>query len=1052
VVVEVRVLGELECVADEGSVVPIRGVKARTLLAVLALHRGAPVAPDRLMDILWGDCPPGNPVNALQALVRTLRLAIGAANVATTDAGYALSIAPDDVDVVRFERLVADGCRHLQAGDAALASDVLREALGLCRDEPLVEFAYAEFATGERARLQELVLVAVEARAEADLALGRHGELVGELDALCEQHALRERLWELRMLALYRSGRQADALRVYGDARERLVEAFGLEPGPGLRELEARVLAQDPALDLPGARRVGAARWQAGNLRQTLTSFVGREEDLARLVESVRSWRLVTLIGPGGVGKTRLAVEAAATLRAEVADGVWLVELGGVRDPDDVAPAVAATLQANSLEGTAGSTLELVVGHLRGRSLVVVLDNCEHLAGAAAVLADTLVGELPGLRVIATSREPLGVPGEVLFPVRGLGLDAAAAVFADRAQAVRPGFVVDESNRPLVEDVCRRLDGLPLAVELAAARLRALPLGQLAELLDDRFRVLTGGVRTALPRQQTLRAVVDWSFDLLFEDERRLFARLSVFAGGWSLAAAETVCGDELLPRTDILDLLMRLVDKSLVVADVDVTGEARYWQLQTLWHYAAERLAASGDADALRERHARWYLALAAGARKGLRGRTGPAWRAQLTAEWENLRAALDWFVDSGDAEAALSLTEGVAWLWFLRNEPHEAVRWLSEALGVPDGVTPARSAAAAWHAYYHGWTEGPTSAVREVSAAIAALRDQGSQLERLSDALLIAAVLHNRIDQLELAQACLDEARWVLESTGDEWGLAVHDILLAENLATQGDLDAAEDAARSCVARLRITGEAWQILDGLGLLAILREARGDLDGAAAAYRELIADARAADVRNYEMQWVARLAGVCARQGDDQTAAQLFAEAGAAAIYPANIGWALIGRAGAVRRLGDAAAARPWLDEALALYEAMGFEAGCGAALTSLCWWSLAVGDLDEAAGFAAEARRRTAAEPDSHVAMAAEIATAAVACARSGASAHRDRFAALVRQRASSGRRYDGTLAGWIGANFDEPDAAAFARTIGVASPGDLSATSAEHPMLPS
>src|SRR6266545_824621 len=285
------------------------------------------------MDILWGDCPPGNPVNALQALVRTLRLAIGAANVATTDAGYAVSIATDDVDVVRFERLVADGCRHLQAGDAALASDVLREALGLCRDEPLVEFAYAEFATGERARLQELVLVAVEARAEADLALGRHGELVGELDALCEQHALRERLWELRMLALYRSGRQADALRVYGDARERLVEAFGLEPGPGLRELEARVLAQDPALDLPGAWRVGAARWQAGNLRQTLTSFVGREEDLARLVESVRSRRLVTLIGPGGVGKTRLAVEAAATLRAEVADGAWLVELGGSATP-----------------------------------------------------------------------------------------------------------------------------------------------------------------------------------------------------------------------------------------------------------------------------------------------------------------------------------------------------------------------------------------------------------------------------------------------------------------------------------------------------------------------------------------------------------------------------------------------------------------------------------------------------------------------------------------------------------------------------------------------
>ena len=293
-------------------------------------------------------------------------------------------------------------------------------------------------------------------------------------------------------------------------------------------------------------------------------------------------------------------MEAAAALRGAHGDGAWLIELAGVAEAKGVAPAASGALGAgaSALPGPqpAGSTMDLIVRHLTGRSLVVVLDNCEHVIGEAAALADALVTAVPGLRLIATSREALGVPGEVLVPVAGLGPPDAVELFADRARAVRPGFTADGHTRPLIEDICRRLDGMPLAVELAAARLRALPLATLAERLDDRFRLLTGGARTALPRQQTLRAVVDWSYDLLFEDERRLFARLAVFTGGCGLTAAEAVCADEQVPAGEILDVLSRLVDKSLVIASGD-GDEARFSQLQTLWQYGRDRLDESGEA-----------------------------------------------------------------------------------------------------------------------------------------------------------------------------------------------------------------------------------------------------------------------------------------------------------------------------------------------------------------------------------------------------------------------------------------------------------------------
>jgi predicted ATPase len=927
---------------------------------------------------------------------------------------------------------VSEGCRQLAAGQTVLASDTLRDALALCSDEPLVEFAYAEFATGERARLQELVFVATESRIDADLALGRHREVVGELEALCAQHTLRERLWELQMLALYRSGRQADALRAYAQARDVLIEAFGLEPGPALRQLEARVLAQDPALDLPESRLPGSSPPRAGNLRERLSSFVGREDDIASLLQSIGSCRLVTLIGPGGAGKTRLAVEAAATVRDGFAGGVWLVELAGVRDPEGVAPAIAAALEIGRTDGAAGSTVDLIVSNLLDRSLLLVLDNCEHLVADAAAVVETLVGELPGLRVVATSREALGVPGEVLFPIRGLSLDAAVEVFADRARAVRPGFAVDDSTRSLVEDVCLRLDGLPLALELAAARLRALPLPQMVELLDDRFQLLTGGARTALPRQQTLRAVVDWSYDLLFDDERRLFARLSVFAGAWSLEAAEAVCSDDLLPPASIIDLVLHLVDKSLVVAEFDETGDARYSQLQTLWYYARERLAEGGEGDELRARHAAWYRTLAQGAREGLRGKTGPTWRTRLLAEWDNLRVALDWFAETGDAASALALTEGIAWLWFLRGDPHEAVRWLDEALAVPGAGTSERAGCSSWHAFFCAWMPDRPNPLLEMDAAIEVLRS--GTPDRYVDALLMAADLRTRSANTQASMAVLSEARNVLESTGDDWQLALHDYLVCRNLAGLGEFSRAEEFAAASVARFRQVGEAWLIFEGLGVLAIVQEARGALEQASASYLELMELARLASMPDYEQMWGGRLASVRARQGDDAGAMELYAATEAAAVFPVNIIWAKVGRAGAARRLGDRGTAKQLLDEALELGRAAGLDLGCGAALTGLAWWALFGGDLNAATTFADEASRHAAVLAGSRLAGEAALVAAAVTCVRTGAAADRDAFLALVARRATRGAGgYDALLSGSIGEHFDAPDITALVEQLG-------------------
>ena len=1017
-----KLFGELE-VRQAGAPRPIRGAKQRALLALLALSGGRPVSSDRLIDQLWGDGKTAKPANALQAQIVQLRRTLGASAVVTSEAGYSLDVDPGDVDVAQFEDLVAEGRRRSAEGEPALASRVLGEALRLRRGEPLSEFAYAGFADAARAHLNELTLVATESRVEADLGLGRHNELVGELEALCRQHPLRERLWELLMLALYRAGRQAEALRAYTEIHDRLVSELGIDPGAALRQLETCIIVQDPTLaaEQPLATPAPPTVSVAGNLSEPLSSFLGRNAELEQLATAFRSSRLVTLIGPGGVGKTRLAVEAASRQRQKYPDGAWLIELADVTEPEGVAPSAAAALGASGHAPgdtqPAPSTAERIVRHLAGRSILVVVDNCEHVIDEAATLAHTLLEAVPGLRLVATSREPLGVPGEFLIPIAGLVPSVAAELFVERARAVLPAFQPDQAAEELIEGICRRLDGLPLAIELAAARLRALPLATLADRLDDRFALLTRGARTARPRQQTLRAVVDWSYDLLFDDERRMFRRLSVFVGGCELDAVEAVCADDQMPGTDALDAISALVDKSLVTGPT--ADQTRFSQLQTLWQYGRDRLDESDEADTVRARHATYYRLLAEDANEVLRGPAAPAWYARLTSELANLKAALDWYVATGNTDAALSMASGMAWLWFIKGDFAEGARWLASALAVRGKRRPDLAASAhVWHGYCVGLSSSPTAGVAECDAAIGAL-GSGADRVRLAEALLLGASVLVRAHQFGRSLEALGKARALL---GPEhgWLLGAHDMLLTWNLAAYGRLDEAELAARSSIERFDAAGEVFLVVNSLNALAGVTASRGDLDTASETYEALLQRCRASRPHPYLNTALVALAALRGRQGDDVAADGLYQEAIECSPTPSLSADAMVGQAAAARRLGDLVRAKTLLDAAADGFRSGHHLAGQPRVLAGLAWWALGTDQPDAAAIFAVDAVRGAGAVGDPETQLLADSALAAATVIADPTPRNVDTFVALARQRTAGPAHRSLT---------DEPDLVALA-----------------------
>jgi predicted ATPase/DNA-binding SARP family transcriptional activator len=1007
-VVEFRILGPLE-VLDGGRQVRVGGVRECALLAMLLIHAGEMVSADRLIDGLWGGDLPANPANALQVVVSRIRRALEASRdpespgdrterLITRKPGYLLDVDPEELDARRFGRLVEEARRAAPA-DHSRRSALLGEALGLWRGPALAEFALEDFAREEVARLEEARLRAVEMKTDADLALGRHAELVGELKALVAGNRLRERLRGQLMLALYRSGRQGEALRVFQEGRKALVDELGVDPGPELKELHQQILLQAPAL----AVAPEAATAPTSNLPAPVTSFVGRHAELHATRGLLERSRLVTLTGAGGCGKTRLALEAARTLLGSFADGVRLVELEAVADPALVAPSLAAGLgirEASSL-GVGGDSAKPLTGklldYLRNKELLVVLDNCEHLIEACAQIVESVLRAAPGVRFLATSREHLGVSGEALLPVPPLSVPGprdvspeqldrsdAARLFADRAAAVRPVFVLDDESAPAVAQICRRLDGIPLAIELAAARVRMLPPEEIAARLDDRLSLLTSGNRRALPRHQTLRAAVDWSYELLSEPERELFARLSVFTGGFTIEAVEEVCADGGAQPADALDLLSRLVDQSLVVAGSG--RRARFRMLETLRSYAAARLAESGAADKLRRRHAAYFLRFAERAEPLMRGPQQAVWLRRLEADHENLNAAIDWAL-LDDPEAAVRLSSALAHFWLIGRHRSEVRQRLAEAVGTARGVSPAsRVKALAWAAQLANVEGRLDQSVPLAQEAYDLSRDVGDPWwAALSGMVLGLAIgLGGGIDR---AGAHLEAARTGFEGIGDTWGAAMTTMLLGYASTFAARREQAEALARRGLEGFRAAGDQWGQTMALELLGLLARDRGAYQDAVAAFEEALGIVRDLELRDEVPFLLADLGDLQVLLEGFEAAAILHKEALDSAVELGAQDAAALARTGlahAARRQGDYGRARELHQAALSFYREAGYVAETARALAALGYVEELRGELD-----AAEARHRESLQlardlPDQRPAALSLEGLACVAAAR--------------------------------------------------------------------
>lgn len=853
---EFRVLGRLEVIDDDRHLTP-RAPKRRALLCLLLLRAGELVTVDEIADALWESQPPPAARNAIQGHVSALRRLLGGERIETHGTGYTIGLEEGELDLHCFERLVTDA-RGRPPGERA---EMLRGALALFRGASLEEFRYASFASGEAARIEDLRMLTLEDRIDAELELGRHAEVIPELELLVGDAPLRERLWRLLMLALYRSGRQAEALAAYQDIRQLLDKELGIGPGPELRGLERGILNQDPALVAPVAAAAAAL------LPVPPTPLLGRAAEL----EDVRGLllredvRLVTVSGPGGSGKTRLAIEAARGTAPAFPGGTFFVGLASFADPELVLPALARAVGV--IEAGDVPLHNSLIARLAGRPTLVLLDNFEHLLHGAPPLGRLLAGA-PALKLLVTSREPLRLYGEHRFHVSPLDVENARALFVDRAEAV--GAILDWQGDSLgvVDEICRRLDRLPLTIELAAARADAFSLAELLERLDDRLGLLTSGPVDHPPRQQTLRQTLEWSCERLPAAEVALFARLSVFAGGWAIEAVEAMCDG----ADDVVSLLSSLTDRNLVQPPADERAP-RHTMLETIREYAAELLEASGERELVARRHLDFFLALAEEAESQLRGSPG-LWLARLELEHGNLRAALDRLEISGDG-LLLQRLAGALWrFWYLHGHLGEGRRRLERAVASDDRPSPARARALLGATVMAANTGDPTTAAARAKEALAAHEALGDPW----GAAYATFMLGNLAADAHDARPMYERSRNTFRKLGDEHT----ELLVTRHLAFACEALGEHELARALheenLDRAREAGNDRIAASTLGALAQGELAAGRPERALVLLRDSLQIHRdAGDLLDTSVD-LCRLAAAAATLGDTDTATRILA------------------------------------------------------------------------------------------------------------------------------------------------------------------------------
>jgi predicted ATPase/DNA-binding SARP family transcriptional activator len=905
---EIRVLGPFEILVG-GRAVGVSGSKRHGLLALLALRRGRVMAVDELIDALWGEELPAAPRNAMQHHVARLRAALGQGAIIAAADGYAL--ADSRVDALRFEEALGEARAALREGDARTGAASVAMALSLWRGPALQGLTDTAWFRAEAQRLESLRVDALEEQFEAGLALGEHRELLSALRLTVDENPYRERLWGQLMLALYRSGRQADALEIFHDARRVFSDQLGLEPGPELRQLQEAILAQDPAIAAvpPAPRR--------GNLRTPTTLFVDRENELAKVVELLREHRLVTLTGPPGVGKSRLALEAARTLDGETSAGAWLVELANAGGPTGVVRLVAQAVDARGPD-----PLARVIARLRDEEAILVFDACEHALEEAARVAAALLAECAGVRVLATSREVLHLTGEARLAVQPLAVgdrervaSPALQLFAARARAARPGFELTAEAVPVAAEIARRVDGLPLAIELAAARMNVLGLSELLSAVKRRPASLDGQA-VADPSTIALQGLVEWSYDLLHGDEKTLLHQLVVHRGGASLPSLLALAAEEGLNEATATYLLGALVDKSIVTVSFP-EDEARYYLLDTVREYALERLIESGHFEDTVRAHAEYFAGLADAARTELRApaRSPRSACSSLAREDDNFWAALTYARDACDAVTAARLAAGLGWYFGIAERVAEGRAFIEAALPTADAApVPLRIELLAYLCYLATEEGDLVVAVEAGERGLALASESDSQWENAMLKLALAFA-YDRTGSHERAIALADDARRTFDEVGDTWGVASSELtgalgalgrgdieraaaltaeaarlhgdydvgaipaaLLEAHLAEQrGNAEAAAAAYRRALERSERAGfadHAAFALTGLGAIAF---ANGDLDGAEAHCRRALAVANAGSHSWLVAHTRARLAQVLERRGDAEAAAMLY-------------------------------------------------------------------------------------------------------------------------------------------------------------------------------
>ncbi len=918
-------LGPVEVIDGRGSAVALGGSKPRLILALLLAERGRVVSIDRFVDALWGSHPPPTAVPTLQTHVSRLRRLFATSpdcpRVETHPPGYRLDVAAPALDAARFEAGLGRARRELDR-DPRAALGTAETALGEWRGPAFAEFATDDLLRAEAARLEELRVVGHEVVVDARLACGEHRDVIGLLDALVAEHPLRERLWAQLMLALYRSGRPAEALGRSAELRGLLREELGLSPSAQVRALEGDILAERPELTWAPSGH-GPGPKSALPLPRDPASLVGRDDELELVRGLVAGTRLVTVTGSGGVGKTRLVQELLEEFSASFPDGIRWVELAPVRGGD---PAVAAVATALELQRRPERSLEdSIVDVLAPLTLLLVLDNCEHVLEGVAPLVARILRRCPTVRVLATSREPLGLPGEATWALPPLDVPSsgaaglaevrgstAVALFTARAGAARPGFVLDEDSRRAVATICIRLDGLPLALELAAARVRSMTPADVADRLDARFGLLAA-TRSPDPRHRALLDVVRWSHDLLAPAEQMLFARLSVFAGSFDLVRAEDVCAaQDDLDRSDVAVLLAALVDKSMVIA-TESGGRMRYRLLETLREFARTRLREWPEAAATWRAHARSHLRSAREAAEGLDGPDERHWSRRLEEDLEDLREAFGTSVRLGELDTALELVTAIREFAF-RSIRYEIIDWAATISSVPGAEDRPLFPVALGIVAYGRFVRG------ELTGAMVAARNAVEAAERLgAPTLALAERVLGNVEffrgETAAALAWMDRMVEVARGSGSDSLLAHACYMRSVAQTSVDDADGArglaveaEHAAQRCgspTARARAafaaglsrerddpdralellltSGQLAAAVDNRWLQAFarteelyLRAQRGDVHGVLEGYREVVDTwFRGGE---WAHQWLSlrHLFEVFASLGDDEMAAVL--------------------------------------------------------------------------------------------------------------------------------------------------------------------------------